>query len=985
MSINAIFRSFYMLSILLIGVGSHLSAQNLTFSLGTETNIPGAVVVVPVSVTNFNSINAYQGTIVFDTTALSFQQVSSPLGVPPNLLINVVGNPGQGIIPLNSATFLWTDFFGGTVTLPNGSIVMEIQFAIKANAVAGTYPVTIDGSTTTLGYSDDPNGSGLLMPVINPGAVVVSPCVPTGDAGFAFPASVCVNAVSNPIANIVGDPGGTFSVDNGATIDPITGELTLASITAGNAYTITYDLGGVCGATSSQTIIVNALDDAAFTIADTTCINGTAPVPTITGLSGGTFSVDNGATIDPATGVLTISSLSASTTYMISYATNGSCPNSFSKSIYVEAIDDAGFTYPSTVCINGSAPMPTITGLVGGSFSVDLGATIDSVSGMLTVGSLSVGTTYTITYQTAGLCPAMSTQQIVVQDTGDAAFVYPTSVCPAGMNPLATIIGDVGGSFSVSPVANINSTTGELDLSSTSLGTTYTITYSLGGNCPTFSVQTITVEDTAAPMVPILSTVSGSCSAMVSAPTTTDDCAGTITGTTSDPLSYNIQGTYTVSWSFDDGNGNVATATQLVVVNDTVPPLVICQDISIKLDTAGLAVISPTLLDNGTLDSCGLLSVALSQDTFTLADVGANLVTLIATDVNGNVDSCIATVTVIDFQDPLAVCQNITVYLDANGLVVISPSDIDGGSSTGDGMPVLSASRDSFFCADAGGDVMVTLVVTDSTGASDSCMATVTVQDTILPTVMTQDITVYLDASGMGSITPSDIDNGSFDACGIQSLSLDADSFDCSHVGMNPVMLTVTDIHGNSSSLSAMVTVEDTLAPTVLCRDITVTLDTLTGTAVITPSQLDSSSVDACGIQSMTLSQDTFTVNDLGANSITLMVTDMNGNSDSCVAVVTVEKIITDGLFQPLLSGFSLELYPNPTDQVLNFRWGSDVFGEVSVTIVDHLGKTVRRETFTKGTSPLESQFDVQGLAEGMYLLRVQQGEDMQVGRFVRR
>lgn len=986
MSINAIFRSFFMLFILLIGVGSHLSGQNLTFSLGTETNIPGAVVTIPVSVTNFNSINAYQGTMIFDTVGLTFQQITSPLGVPPNLLINVVGNPGQGIIPLNAATFLWTDFFGGTVTIPDGSIVMEIQFAIKANAAAGTYPVTINGSTTTLGYSDDPNGSGLLMPVINSGSVIVSPCTPIGDAGFVFPSSTCVNGLTNPVANITGDPGGSFSVDNGATINPTTGELSLASTVAGTAYSVTYDLGGVCGATSTQTITINALDDASFTISDTICVNAIDPTPIITGLAGGTFSVDNGATIDPSTGVLTTSSLSAGTTYTITYTTNGSCPNSSLVSVFVQPLDDAGFTYPATVCINGSAPMPTIIGLTGGSFSVDLGGSIDPVSGMLDVSSLSAGSTYTITYQTAGLCPATSTQTISVQDTGNAAFSYPSSVCPAGTSPMPTIIGDTGGTFSVFPAANIDPVSGALDLSSTTIGTTYTITYALGGNCPTSSIQSVAVEDTAAPMVPVLPTVSGSCSASITAPSTTDGCAGTIIGTTTDPLLYNAQGTYTVTWSFDDGNGNVSTASQTVIVQDTILPMVICQDISVKLDTAGMAVIIPSQLDNGTFDNCGLASLAISQDTFILANVGLNSVTLIATDINGNVDSCIATVTIIDFQDPLAVCQNITVYLDVNGLVVISPNDIDGGSSTGDGMPMLSASRDSFFCADAGGDIMVTLVVTDSTGASDSCIATVTVQDTISPTVMTQDIIINLDASGMATISVADIDNGSFDVCGVQSLSLDADSFDCSHVGMNPVILTVTDMHGNSASLSAMVTVEDTIAPDLLCKDITIQLDTLTGTAVITPTDIDSLSFDACGIQQMTISQDTFTVADLGANAVILTATDVNGNSSTCAAIVTVTKMTT-GLFRPLadVSLIPLELFPNPAQDLLNVRWDSRTYGELTMTIIDHLGKTVRQETINKGANPLEHQVDVQNLAEGVYLVRIQQGAEMQVGRFVRR
>ena len=43
---------------------------------------------------------------------------------------------------------------------------------------------------------------------------------------------------------------------------------------------------------------------------------------------------------------------------------------------------------------------------------------------------------------------------------------------------------------------------------------------------------------------------------VATAPTATDACAGTITGTTSDPLTYSTQGTFTITWVFNDGNGN---------------------------------------------------------------------------------------------------------------------------------------------------------------------------------------------------------------------------------------------------------------------------------------------------------------------------------------------------------------------------------------------------------------------------------------------
>ena len=62
----------------------------------------------------------------------------------------------------------------------------------------------------------------------------------------------------------------------------------------------------------------------------------------------------------------------------------------------------------------------------------------------------------------------------------------------------------------------------------------------------------------------------------VTPPTTTDNCAGTVTGTTSDALTYNTQGTFTVHWTFSDGHGNTSTANQTVIVQDTTPPTANC-------------------------------------------------------------------------------------------------------------------------------------------------------------------------------------------------------------------------------------------------------------------------------------------------------------------------------------------------------------------------------------------------------------------------
>jgi len=79
--------------------------------------------------------------------------------------------------------------------------------------------------------------------------------------------------------------------------------------------------------------------------------------------------------------------------------------------------------------------------------------------------------------------------------------------------------------------------------------------------------------------------------------------------------------------------------------------------------------------------------------------------------------------------------------------------------------------------------------------------------DTEDPTPICQNIIVTLDDTGSSSITAQDIDNGSTDNCGIESIHLDQTIFTCDDVGSNTVNLIVTDIHGNSSSCQATVSV----------------------------------------------------------------------------------------------------------------------------------------------------------------------------------
>jgi prophage tail gpP-like protein len=298
--------------------------------------------------------------------------------------------------------------------------------------------------------------------------------------------------------------------------------------------------------------------------------------------------------------------------------------------------------------------------------------------------------------------------------------------------------------------------------------------------------------------------------------------------------------------------------------------------VTVFLDGSGNATVSAADIDGGSADNCGSVSLSASQTSFTCADIGTNNVTLTVNDGSGNMATCTSTVTVSDTLSPVAVCQNVTVFLDGAGNATITAADIDGGSTDNCGSVSLSASQTSFTCADIGAN-NVTLTVNDGSGNMATCTSTVTVSDTISPVASCQNITVYLNGAGNATITGADIDNGSSDNCGSVSLSASPTSFACADIGANTVTLSVNDANGNSAMCTSTVSVVDTVSPVAACQNVTVFLDGA-GNATITAADIDGGSADNCGSVSLSASQTSFTCADIGANNVTLTVNDGSGN-----------------------------------------------------------------------------------------------------------
>ncbi len=384
----------------------------------------------------------------------------------------------------------------------------------------------------------------------------------------------------------------------------------------------------------------------------------------------------------------------------------------------------------------------------------------------------------------------------------------------------------------------------------------------------------------------------------------------------------------TVTLTVTDVNGNSSTCTATVTVADNTGPILTCNNPTVALNASGeffidgsfvLNNISP-ITDNCAVDMTVVIFGGGSQ-TLTCSDLGTVTRLFGAQDLSGNQTLCTVTITVTDplgvcNQPPVAVCQPVIVNADAGCQGNAVASDFDGGSSDPDGDPL------TFTVSPAGpypvGVTNVTLTVSDGT-LTDTCNTTITVVDSTPPMAnCAAPFTIQLDGNGDASITVADIENGSTDACGIASTTIDITDFDCADVGPNTVTLTVIDVNGNTSTCTTIVTVEDNVPPVANCAaPFTIQLDA-NGMASITVADIENGSTDACGIASTSIDITDFSCADVGPNTVTLTVTDINGNTSTCTTIVTVEDNVAP--VANCAAPFTIQL---------------DANGNVSITLAD--------------------------------------------------
>ncbi|MDN3633280.1 hypothetical protein QWY85_01340, partial [Neolewinella lacunae] len=211
-----------------------------------------------------------------------------------------------------------------------------------------------------------------------------------------------------------------------------------------------------------------------------------------------------------------------------------------------------------------------------------------------------------------------------------------------------------------------------------------------------------------------------------------------------------------------DASGNRGECTYDVTVIDNIVPVIVCEAITVALDSMGTAMIENddavvSIYDNCPDDLSGPFTVGgPAARTFDCSFADSTFQrTVVITDASGNRGECTYDVTVVDNIAPVIVScvTDTTIYLDENGFASIAPGEL---LVTFDACPPLVLVGNplvAFDCASAGESFVFNESDVDASGnVSEVCTITITVLDTVPPVALCQDVTIELDEEGNASI-----------------------------------------------------------------------------------------------------------------------------------------------------------------------------------------------------------------------------------------
>ncbi len=393
---------------------------------------------------------------------------------------------------------------------------------------------------------------------------------------------------------------------------------------------------------------------------------------------------------------------------------------------------------------------------------------------------------------------------------------------------------------------------------------------------------TVTVVDNQPPATPTLANVTvGECGGTPSAPTTTDNCAGTITGTTSTVFPITAQGTTVVTWTFNDGNGNSTTANQNVIVANTTAPT---PDAATLANATGQCSATITTAPTAT-GNCGNTITGTTSDLLTRITQGTSTVTWTFTDPNGNTTATqTQSIVVANTTAPTPVAATL-----ANATGQCSATITTAPTATGNCGNTITGTTSDLLTRTTQGTSTVTWTFTDPNGNTTATQTqNIVVANTTAPTPVAATLA---NATGQCSATITTAPTATGN-CGNTITGTTSDVLTRTTQGTSTVTWTFTDPNGNTTATQTQnIVVADITPPTINCPP-NIVLSACQPTATWNLPTANDNCTGFTVVQTAGPAPGASFAN-ATTTTITYMVTDAGNNQTSCSFTVTRDAILT--------------------------------------------------------------------------------------------
>jgi large repetitive protein len=500
-------------------------------------------------------------------------------------------------------------------------------------------------------------------------------------------------------------------------------------------------------------------------------------------------------------------------------------------------------------------------------------------------------------------------------------------------------------------------------------------------NNTTSATQTITVQDTKAPVLtaPANITVSndaGQCGAKVSyAGTAADDCSNAHITYSHQPGSFFAKGTTTVTVTATDDCGNASSATFTVTVNDTENPVITCVSNQVRNTDAGKCSYATvgSEFDPSFGDNCPGSTVTNNyNNSSSLAGAifqkGTTTVTWTVTDASGNTATCSSDVSVEDHENPTIVCvSNQSKVVDNAGCsYLVKGSEFDATFADNcPGSTVTNNYNNSSSLAGVSfpkGTTTVTWTVTDASGNTASCSYNVTVTTSLATFISssnvlpqgTQPNTIYVGYTPAATLTLTANPSG---GGGTYTYNWSV-SANLQIVGSNTgsTVQVTTSTPGSSSAYTVNLVVTDQFGCFVSAQTWTVQVKDV-----------------RCGNKNdkvLVCHNTSSTTNPWVQICIAPQAVATHLGNGSMLG--TCPTITSRGTTpEPVVRATAIKAYPNPSTGVFELQLQNYNKGKVEIQVIDNYGKLVAKQSLVVSASVENVSMDIRRHASGVYQVRV--------------